>query len=1010
MNKMLIAIAVLSAATVTRSAAQCTLAVTATSSNLTGSYPSYTFATDNQGTAQLTGGYATLTVTPSGSCGTWSVSYSGNTYATTEYILETTPVQNMVGWFFFNDSYGAADCSWGIPANSSSPKGQSGTGSFSLTVCANPVPGTQADSLDANPGTANRFNAHTGTITISATGATATITVSNSLTQQMFADVPPGSFAFDWLNTVGRRGIYTPPSAAINGVNPCPQSPSDACPNASITRDETAQWLIRSIFGNDNFLYSTTPWFTDVPAANPYFPWIQAMRDLGITTGCTATTYCPTQYVTRAQMAVFIIQARYGESTFAVPTTTYFTDVPAGSFGYNWIERMRYDNITAGCGTNVFCPNSDVTRAQMAVWISASAYNFYLPNPVAITSSLLTLVAGGTNLPVTVTISESPNPSQPTEYLPNWSGNTPTLSVTGCTYQAYNGASAGSCTGLLTYSLASFSAGTPGTSLPALTYNFSVGPVTANHTQPVPQSLLVRWSNSAGGLPGGYDEILLPHVIRVVDQHYLNVALPANYSSPGPAYWTEIMQAGAQVQFEQTDQAGTPPVFVQDQLAAPSGYSWTSTNPDNYVTSAWPFNLLSPTGGILNPAPNLTTTPRPPRLLAFSDTVPKVNTALSYVANLAQQTNFDATHPLYYQNPVDYVAGACPYGGNDFATWPPVSSTGGWGEGMESVKLPGYTNLMPFSGSNLHTPTLGVKGLLYYGNFLGSVTTPAPVITATGSQNFGDPGWLTCPQGGCTGCPGGNCRLQVNYQGGASAVIYYTNQGVSAADSEYGWVAGYDVTGYNNTGNFSLSAYYQDDANCPFGPGNACYGSLNTSAAQGATHSNGGTTTPAVGSPILGLGGYAVFSNLTILNSSTDYYFSEYLVADSSPEGYRLRVQIGGSNGILVNCKITDNRGVWLNPDGYCSGDMSLSGSNSITMQNGHSFIMPFQNVFPDLGTRLWNQSGYVNALVGASASFACNYGQGDGVPVAPAGSYAAGFPTMSSGAGFNLQAVYIAQ
>lgn len=49
--------------------------------------------------------------------------------------------------------------------------------------------------------------------------------------------------------------------------------------------------------------------FTDVPTSHWAFQFIQALRTSGITSGCTATTYCPDAGVTRAEMAVFLSRA-----------------------------------------------------------------------------------------------------------------------------------------------------------------------------------------------------------------------------------------------------------------------------------------------------------------------------------------------------------------------------------------------------------------------------------------------------------------------------------------------------------------------------------------------------------------------------------------------------------------------------------------------------------------------------------------------------------------------------
>jgi hypothetical protein len=62
------------------------------------------------------------------------------------------------------------------------------------------------------------------------------------------------------------------------------------------------------MFG-ENFTYTTTPYFTDVPATNPFFIYVQKLRDLGITGGCTPTTFCMNNMLTRQEMAVFIVRA-----------------------------------------------------------------------------------------------------------------------------------------------------------------------------------------------------------------------------------------------------------------------------------------------------------------------------------------------------------------------------------------------------------------------------------------------------------------------------------------------------------------------------------------------------------------------------------------------------------------------------------------------------------------------------------------------------------------------------
>ncbi|HEY7370187.1 MAG TPA: S-layer homology domain-containing protein, partial [Thermoanaerobaculia bacterium] len=51
--------------------------------------------------------------------------------------------------------------------------------------------------------------------------------------------------------------------------------------------------------------------FTDVPTTHPFFRFIEALKDSGITGGCSVTPalYCPNSPITRGEMAVFLAAA-----------------------------------------------------------------------------------------------------------------------------------------------------------------------------------------------------------------------------------------------------------------------------------------------------------------------------------------------------------------------------------------------------------------------------------------------------------------------------------------------------------------------------------------------------------------------------------------------------------------------------------------------------------------------------------------------------------------------------
>jgi len=58
-----------------------------------------------------------------------------------------------------------------------------------------------------------------------------------------------------------------------------------------------------------------------------------------------------------------------GPYTPPVCTGTLFSDVTCSTPFDAWIEQYARDGITAGCGGGAYCPNGNVTRAQMAVFI-----------------------------------------------------------------------------------------------------------------------------------------------------------------------------------------------------------------------------------------------------------------------------------------------------------------------------------------------------------------------------------------------------------------------------------------------------------------------------------------------------------------------------------------------------------------------------------------------------------------------------------------------------------------
>jgi hypothetical protein len=171
-----------------------------------------------------------------------------------------------------------------------------------------------------------------------------------------FNDVPLADPFHDFISIIARNGITAG----------C--SPGYFCPNNPVLRDQMAVFLLKSEHGS---AYTPPPAtgqvFDDVPTNAFAAAWIERLHAEGITGGCGATTYCPGNVVTRAEMAVFLLKSEHG-GTYAPPPATgqVFDDVPIDAFAAAWIEQLHAEGITGGCSPTTYCPVQSVTRAQMA--------------------------------------------------------------------------------------------------------------------------------------------------------------------------------------------------------------------------------------------------------------------------------------------------------------------------------------------------------------------------------------------------------------------------------------------------------------------------------------------------------------------------------------------------------------------------------------------------------------------------------------------------------------------
>lgn len=131
------------------------------------------------------------------------------------------------------------------------------------------------------------------------------------------------------------------------------------CPNASVSRAQMAAFLSRAL----NLPPTDQDFFTDDNGHSLEIS-INRVAAAGIAFGCATNRYCPESPVTRAQMASFIDRA------FDLPNTgsDFFTD-DEGLTHEGAINRLAAAGITGGCTATRFCPSDPTTRAQMAAFL-----------------------------------------------------------------------------------------------------------------------------------------------------------------------------------------------------------------------------------------------------------------------------------------------------------------------------------------------------------------------------------------------------------------------------------------------------------------------------------------------------------------------------------------------------------------------------------------------------------------------------------------------------------------
>jgi hypothetical protein len=199
-----------------------------------------------------------------------------------------------------------------------------------------------------------------GQLTVSVTAATAgsfTIRVAG-LDSGTFVD-DDGLSAEPDIETIAALGI-------TNGCNP-PDN-DRFCPADGVSRAEMAAFIVRALNEEAN-IGPSQGLFSDVASDAWYAGYVERLADLGITTGTGPEVFAPDRIVSRAEMAAFLIRA-FGTGEWE--PTGVFSDIAAAAWYIEEVEELYDLGVTLGCSTDPlqYCPDDEVTRAQMASFLA----------------------------------------------------------------------------------------------------------------------------------------------------------------------------------------------------------------------------------------------------------------------------------------------------------------------------------------------------------------------------------------------------------------------------------------------------------------------------------------------------------------------------------------------------------------------------------------------------------------------------------------------------------------
>ncbi len=211
------------------------------------------------------------------------------------------------------------------------------------------------------------------------------------------ASLPPGGSFIDDDGNIHEPNIE---AIAADGITKGCNPPTNDryCPSDQVTRGQMAAFLTRALNLTNR---GDNPFIDD--DGSVFEADIERLAAAGITKGCNPPTndqFCPDAFVSRGQMAAFLVRALGYTDAGA---GNLFTDVHGSVFEAD-IDQLATAGVTKGCNpptNDRYCPDSPVLRDQMASFLSRALGLSPITPPPPTDTTTTTISSTTTTLPAT---------------------------------------------------------------------------------------------------------------------------------------------------------------------------------------------------------------------------------------------------------------------------------------------------------------------------------------------------------------------------------------------------------------------------------------------------------------------------------------------------------------------------------------------------------------------------------------------------------------------------------